>query len=229
VAEAYAFGATHGRAGAFGGQIHPRFEGEPPKNIERLLSFFAIVEHGPQPRCYNPHVVDLPPGAGLVIRREAWLQSVPSRLIRQGRGGNDFEISMHLHSDGWEIWYNPAMHLDHFIAQARLEKNALLALMRICGLCLCQIRCIGLSRWQKLFMMGKVILGNMYRLVRHLLIYRTSLKRDLVAACELEFLLYCIASPVYLVYQARRERAQSKGKILLPATSLSAGSVKDRL
>ena len=201
VIAAYQFGIEHPKAGAYGGQIHGDFEVEPPKNFERIKSFLAIKERGSTAHLYEPENLSLPPGAGLVVRRKAWLESVPSRLVRTGRGGNDFEVSLHLHKASWEIWYNPAMHLDHQIPGWRLEKDYLLPLSRTVGLCICELRLINAKNWQKPLVMLRIILGNFKRAVLHLLKYRGLLKTDLVAACEMKFFLSGLISPFYFLKQ----------------------------
>ncbi|MBE9182204.1 glycosyltransferase family 2 protein [Oculatella sp. LEGE 06141] len=202
VAAAYAFGQTYPQAGAYGGQIHGDFEVAPPHNFKRIQSFLAIKERGSQPHQYQPERLILPPGAGLVVRKQAWLSSVPARLVRTGRGGNDFEISLHLHSGGWQIWYNPDMHLYHHIPADRLTTESLLALMRTSGLCLCQIRMIGAKPWVKPFIWSKTLLGNLRRAVLHLLKYRGQLRNDPIAACEMEFFLSGFVSPFYLLKES---------------------------
>jgi len=195
VSMAYKFAQEYPKAGAYGGQIHGDFEVEPPKNFGRIKSFLAIKERGPKPHLYDPENLSLPPGAGLVVRKKAWLENVPRRLVRTTRGGNDFEISLHLHRGGWEIWYNPDMHLDHKIPSWRLERDYLLSLSRTVGICICELRLINVKNWQKPIVMTKIFMGNLRRTILHIYKYKNSLKTDLVAACELEFFLSGMLSP----------------------------------
>ncbi|MGB3508423.1 MAG: hormogonium polysaccharide biosynthesis glycosyltransferase HpsE [Microcoleaceae cyanobacterium] len=195
VSMAYKFAQEHSKAGAYGGQIHGDFEVEPPQNFERIKSFLAIKERGSKAHLYNPENLSLPPGAGLVVRKQAWLENVPRRLVRTTRGGNDFEISLHLHRGGWEIWYNPDMHLDHKIPSWRLERDYLLSLSRTVGLCICELRLINVKNWQKPIVMTKIVMGNLRRAVLHISKYKQSVKTDLVTACELEFFLSGMLSP----------------------------------
>lgn len=199
VAYAYSFGKEHPKAGAYGGQIHADFEVEPPANFKRIQSFLAIRERGNKTHKYKPENLNLPPGAGMVIRKQAWCENVPNRLVRTSRGGNDFEVLLHLHKGGWEIWYNPAMHIYHLIPKSRLEKDYLIPLIRNAGLCICQLRLIKTKPWQKPIIMARIMLGSLRRAVLHLLKYRGQVKTDLIAACEMEFLLSSFASPFYYV------------------------------
>ncbi|MEB3341993.1 hormogonium polysaccharide biosynthesis glycosyltransferase HpsE [Okeania sp.] len=199
VSMAYKFAQEYPKAGAYGGQIHGDFEVEPPENFGRIKSFLAIKERGSKAHLYNPENLSLPPGAGLVVRKKAWLENVPQRLVRTTRGGNDFEISLHLHRGGWEIWYNPDMHLDHKIPSWRLERDYLLSLSRTVGLCICELRLINIKSWQKPIVMTKIVMGSLRRAILHIYKYRQNLQTDLVAACELEFFLSSMLSPFELI------------------------------
>lgn len=197
VAAAYAFGEEYPKAGAYGGQVHGQFEVDPPANFERIESFFAIKRRGSNASRYNPETLSLPAGAGLVIRREAWLESVPKQLVRTGRGGNDFEISLHLHYRGWEIWYCPTMHIYHQIPSQRLERESLLKLIRTAGLCICQLRTVGVKNWQKPIIGSRIILGNLRRIIAHVIKHGTKVKTDLVTECEMVFYISSLISPFY--------------------------------
>ncbi|NET37617.1 MAG: glycosyltransferase family 2 protein, partial [Cyanothece sp. SIO1E1] len=101
VAAAFSFGQEHPQAGAYNGQIHADFEVKPPDNFDRIKSFFAIRERGETPNLYKPETLSLPPGAGLVVRRQVWQESVPKRLSLIGRvngsqlAGEDFEALLY--------------------------------------------------------------------------------------------------------------------------------------
>jgi glycosyltransferase involved in cell wall biosynthesis len=197
VAAAYSFGKEYPKAGGFGGQVHADFEAEPPENFKRIQSFLAIRERGSHPQQYDPDNLSLPAGAGMVVRKQAWCENVPSRLVRTSRGGNDFEVLLYLHRGGWEIWYNPTMHIYHHIPKSRLERDSLIALIRKAGLCICQLRLVRVKSWQKPIIMTKIFLGSLRRSVLHLLKYRGQVKTDLIAACEMEFFLSSLVSPFY--------------------------------
>lgn len=209
VAAAYHFAQTHPQAGAFGGQIHPQYETPPPANIERIQSFLAIRERGNQPHRYQPETLSLPPGAALVVRKQAWCDQVPPVLQLKGRvngvmlAGEDYEALLHLHQGGWEIWYNPAMHTHHQIPHWRLEKDYLLNLIRGSCLCLCYLRLMHLSPWQKPWVMTRMFLGSLRRAAQHFLKHRQELQTDLIAACEMEFFLSSLTSPWFYLKQQR--------------------------
>lgn len=192
---AYRFGINYPHAGAFGGQVHGDFESSPPENFERIQSFLAIKEHGPNPKLFNPENLFLPAGAGLVIRKQAWIDSVPKKLARVARGGNDFEISIHLHKAGWEIWYNPDMHVVHEIPSWRLEPEYLLKISKTVGLCVCELRIINSSKWKRPVVFFRVLLGNFKRMIMHWFKYRGQLSRDIVVSCEMAFFTSGFLSP----------------------------------
>ncbi len=207
VLQSYLFGKEHPQAGAWSGQIHGAFEVKPPENFSRIQAFLAIREHGQKSYLFDADNLILPPGAALVIRKQAWCESVPQQLNLKGRigklmvSGDDLEILLHLHKSGWEIWYNPAMHVDHQIPHWRLEKDYLMNLARGCGLCIFQLRLINAKNWQKPILFFKTILGNLRRILFHLVRYRGQLKNNLIALFEIEFYLSSMLSPFYsLIY-----------------------------
>lgn len=209
VINAYQFSHNHPQSGAFGGQIHGNFEVEPPENFQRIKSFLAIRERGDKPHLYDPDNLSLPPSAAWVINRQAWLDNVPAKPTLGGRvkgsmvQGDDYEPLLYMHRAGWQVWYNPAMHVHHQIPRQRLEKNYLISLSRGCGLCVCKLRLINTKIWKKPIIITRLFLGNLKRLLLHLFKYRGQVRTDLVAACEMAFLLGCLASPFYLLSAPR--------------------------
>jgi glycosyltransferase involved in cell wall biosynthesis len=203
VAAADAFAQQYPQAGAFGGQIHGSFEVEPPANFRQIQGFLAIREHGPQPICFNPDRLQLPPAAALVVRRQAWLDSVPARPTLTGKlpglliQGDDYEPLLYLHKAGWQIWYNPALQTDHQIPRQRLERAYLLALAQGCGLATCQLRMINATRPQKPLIVLRTLLGNLRRVIFHFIKHRGQLKTDLIAACEMSFFWGSMMSVFY--------------------------------
>lgn len=209
VAEAYAFGQAHPKAGAYGSKISGEFEVEQPENFGRISPFLAIGG-GTKAICYTSsdykysYKKVLPPGAGLVIRKQAWIESVPERLIFQGRVGEslvaaeDIEALLHIRRAGWEIWYNPEMHIYHQIQKQRLEKKYLMNLLRSIGLGRHHTRMLGYKVWQRPFIFPVYMANDLRKIILHFIKYRSVLKTDVVAACEMELLLGSIISPFYL-------------------------------
>jgi glycosyltransferase involved in cell wall biosynthesis len=199
------FSQDYPHIGAFSGQIHGDYEVEPPENFQKIAAFLAIREHGPHPFRFNPDNLNLPPSAGLVVRKQAWNDAVPSQPKLKGRlgqsmiGGEDYEVLLHLHQAGWEIWYNPQMHINHCIPRHRLEREYLLFLARGVGLATCQLRMINARPIDKPVILARTILGNGRRIVRHQWKYRKQLKHELVPAFELEFYRGSMMSPMIWV------------------------------
>lgn len=203
LAAAYIFGKEHPKAGVWSGQIHAEYEVKPPQNFDKIQAFLAIREHGDQPLLFDPDNLRLPPGAAMVVRRQAWSDNVPPIPILSGKlpgilvQGDDYEPLLYIHNAGWEIWYNPVMHTYHQIPQWRLERDYLLRLARGCGLCVFQLRLINAKNWQKPIILCKTILGNLRRILHHCIKYRGQLKNDLIAIFEVEFYLGSMLSPIY--------------------------------
>ncbi|NJN90311.1 MAG: glycosyltransferase [Leptolyngbyaceae cyanobacterium SL_5_14] len=204
IAAAYAFVQEYPNVGAVASRIQGEFESEPPENFSRLLSFLALTERGSEPLIYEPAKKVLPPSAGLVIRKQAWLENVPDRLILNGRvDGNmltaeDLEMLSYIQRSGWEIWYNPAMQVRHKIPKQRLEREYLIPFFRGIGLSRYVTRMLSVKRWQRSPALVVYTLNDIRKIALHLLKYRTQVKTDLVAACELELFTSSLISPFYL-------------------------------
>lgn len=203
LAAAYTFGKEHPKAGVWSGQIHAEYEVRPPQDFDKIKAFLAIREHGDQPLLFDPDNLRLPPGAAMVVRRQVWSENVPSKPILSGKlpgilvQGDDYEPLLYIHNAGWEIWYNPVMHTYHQIPKWRLEKDYLLNLARGCGLCVFQLRLIKAKNWQKPIVFVKTVLGNLRRILHHIITYRGKLNTDLIAIFEVEFYLGSMLSPIY--------------------------------
>jgi glycosyltransferase involved in cell wall biosynthesis len=211
VAAAHQFAQQRPHIGAYGGQIHADFEVEPAAGIEKIAVFLAIVERGNQPYCYQPAKRMLPPGAGLVVRRQIWLDHAPSQPHLTGRtltsmmAGEDLEVLAHIQKAGWEIWYNPIMELYHKIPQQRLELAYLQGLAWGIGLCRHHIRMVRTPKWQVNLLTPLYVINDLIRLLTHLL---TSQSEPLVfRSVELRYRLATLLSPFYLLYQSVRPPA----------------------
>ncbi len=203
IAESVTFAQKYPQAGAWSGQIHGELEVNPPENFSRIQAFLAIREEGLKPHLFDPDNLKLPPAAALVVRKQAWLKSVPQKICFKGRlgksmvGGEDLEPILYLYKNGWEIWYNPCMHTYHQIPSHRLEKDYLLTLARGCGLSICQLRLINAEKSQKIMVIAKTFFGNFKRILMHLIKYKFDLKSNLAAQFELEFYFASMISPLY--------------------------------
>ncbi len=207
VASAYSFGKLHPKAGAYGSQIHGEFEIKPPDNFERIAHFFPIVERQ-EIICFNSHKDGrlglFPPGAGLVIRKEAWLNNVPYSLVLQGPIGNslaakgeDIEALSYIKKGGWEIWFNPEMKIVHKIPKTRFERDYLLRFFRGIGLSRYWTRMLKHESWERPFMIPVYMANDFRKLILHSWQKGKEIPTDVVAASEREFLLYSLLSPFY--------------------------------
>ncbi|BAY18427.1 glycosyl transferase family protein [Anabaenopsis circularis NIES-21] len=204
VATAYAFGKDYPKAGAYASQIHPLWEIDPPENFQRIAAFLAITERGNLPLLYEPAKKLLPPSAGLVIRQQAWLESVPNNFILTGRTaenmvtGEDLEMLSYLQKFGWEIWYNPEMEIYHKISASRLTRDYLIPFFRGIGFSRCVTRMINVQPWLRPVVLLAYMLNDMRKIILHLLKYQAKIKTDLVTACEMQLFISSLISPFYL-------------------------------
>lgn len=209
VAIAHTFGQNHPEAGAFGGQIHGIYEVPPPPNFAKIAYFLVLIERK-QTFCYTaqksgkPASKVLPPGAGIVIQKQAWLRDVPERLQIQGPQGNsiaskgeDMELLIHLCRAGWQIWNNADLHIYHQIPSWRLEREYLLKIARSVGLSKHPIRTLHYSKWQQPTITYLLLMSDLRQALIHFLRHRKVLKTDVVAACQMEVLMMNVIGPFY--------------------------------
>lgn len=205
VASAYQFGQVHPAAGAYASRIDGEFESEIPPGFDRLLPFFALTQRGEVPRLYDPAQKILPPSAGLVLRKQAWTETIPKNLILVGRingdmiGGEDLEMMSHMQQSSWEIWYNPAMHVVHKIPDTRLQQPYLLSFFRGVGLSRHVTRMLSVKPWQRPLMFVAYLVNDLRKILRHYQTYgKAAIEENLVLKCELELFRYSLVSPFYL-------------------------------
>jgi len=205
VQAAYTFGQQHPKAGAYGSQVHGDFEVEPPENFEKIASFLAITERGTQAHQYKPSMKMLPPGAGLVVRKQAWCQTVPKRLVLNHKGreallaSEDLEAVLHIQLGGWEIWYNPEMHIYHQIPAWRFQREYLILLFRCIGLSRHHLRMLRIQPWERPILSLGYIVNDLRKIILHWLKYQDAIKSNLIAACEMELLVSSLISPFFLI------------------------------
>lgn len=203
IAAAYSFAQAHPKAGAIGGQIHGDFEVPPPEGFEKIQQFLAIREHGSEPYIFDAANIRLPPAAALVVRKQAWVESVPDRPKLTGKlpglliQGDDYEPLLYMYKAGWEIWYNPAMHAYHQIPHWRLERDYLFSIARGCGLATYQLRMINAKPGEKPMIFIRTILGNLRRVLGLAIAYRGNVKSEMIPAFEMQFYWGAFVSPFF--------------------------------
>ena len=208
VQQAYLFGQNHPQAGAYGGQIHGIFEVEPPPNFGRIARYFALIK-GNKTYCYNEKYQNtkkrmFPPGAGIVIRKKAWLETVPQSQKIMGVSGSslatkseDVELLSYIFYGGWELWFNKDMIIYHQMPKNRFERDYIIRFFRGIGLSRYQTRMIAYPTWQKPWILIAYTINDLRKLIYHFLTYRKVLKTDSVAAGEMELLINIFISPFY--------------------------------
>ncbi|MGF1520524.1 MAG: hormogonium polysaccharide biosynthesis glycosyltransferase HpsE [Nodosilinea sp.] len=211
VVAAHRFGQAHPQAGAFGSRIRGDFEVTPPPNFERIGALLALTERGSEPLIYAPQQKVLPPAAGLVVRRQAWLGSVPEQLtladaIGSRAAGEDLEAVLHMQRHGWEIWYNPAMRMQHEILASRFERSYLLQMFRSIGLSRHRTRMLSVAAWLRPLTITVYMANDLRKILRHLVKYRGQVVSDTVTACEMTMYCYSLVSPFYITQRQWRQR-----------------------
>jgi glycosyltransferase involved in cell wall biosynthesis len=211
VKAAYDFGQQHPEAGAYGSQIHGQYEIAPPPDFHKIASCLAIIERGNQPFQYSSKRGVLPAGAGLVVRKSAWLAHVPDKPQLIGTcqhslvaKGEDMETLIYLRNAGCAIWYNPAMALYHQIPKERLAPSYLEALCRSIGLNRYLLRQLQHSRGGFVALAWLYGLSDLRKIILHYLKYGLHPQTSPGILCERILLLYSLLSPV--VYWQQRLR-----------------------
>jgi glycosyltransferase involved in cell wall biosynthesis len=202
VNRAYKFAQQHPQAAAIGSRLAGDFEAAPPQGFQRVAAFLALTDRGDRPLLYTPQQKILPPGAGLVVRRQAWLDTVASTAplgirIRNRDVAEDLEPVIEMQKAGWEIWYNPAMRLTHKISRDRLEKEYLVSLMRGIGLSRFRTRMLSFARWQRPLVVWLYIGNDLRKIVQHLLKFGPKAWTETIPASELALYCYSLWSPLF--------------------------------
>lgn len=222
VAIAYRFAAQHPTCGAFGGRVIPQFELPPPPGFERIAPYLAIVERGDLLQRYERRDRVLPPGAGLVVQRQIWLQVVPAELVLNYTGrqsivaSEDLEALIHIQQAGFDIWYVPELQLQHYIPAWRLQADYLLGLMHRIGQSRHRLRMLRCPLGLRPLMTLIYFLNDLRRLSwhgwRHGFILGQAPPDDIVLACEYAMLQASLLSPGFLWWrwwQRRRNAIKS--------------------
>ncbi|MEO0755254.1 MAG: hormogonium polysaccharide biosynthesis glycosyltransferase HpsE [Cyanobacteria bacterium J06648_16] len=201
------FAQEHPHAAAFGSQICGKFESPPPENFDHIAGFLPVVER-PYNVCFTKGVYDkinmLPPGAGLVIRRQPWLALVPEQQTLQGPVGHslalkgeDIEALMYLKRAGWQIWFNADMYIYHHIPTARLEREYLMRFFKGIGLSRYCTRTVSYPNWFKPFVAISHLAKDLGRLLAYWFKYHRKFSTDAILASKMELYRSSLISPFY--------------------------------
>ena len=215
---AYRFAQRYPNVGVFGSRIRCKIATAPPELFERIAAFLALTDRGPKPIPYRPEAKILPPGAGLVVRRQAWLDNVPEeRTLAEKFGdreaGEDLEVVLRIQKAGWAVWYNAEMWMYHDIPTHRLTRDYLLTLFRGIGLSRYHTRMLSLSPWQRPVMLLPYALNDVRKIVRHIFRYRQQVMTDTVAASEMMLYVASLLSPLHSWYRYSLRQLKKKDAI----------------
>lgn len=200
VSAAVRFGWQYPDAGAYGSSIQGLYEVSPPKGFERIACCLAIIDRGAIPFQYASDRGVLPAGAGMVIRRQAWLEQVPAMPQLTGVSANslrakgeDVETLSYIRRS-WPIWHNPAMKLQHIIPKERLEPGYLRRLYWRIGISRYPLRRLNYRAWQWPSMVALYFVSDLKKLL-----WKLALTRQIgsVERCEFALLLGSLLSPFY--------------------------------
>jgi glycosyltransferase involved in cell wall biosynthesis len=126
--------------GAAGGKSTPEWETPPEPWVREFEDSLAVRDLGPAPLLAGPGVVSTYPtcapiGAGMVIRRKAWLaytdalsRDAAPLLDRTGQtltSGGDNDIVLRILVAGWQVGYFPELSLAHLIPAGRTTRDYL--------------------------------------------------------------------------------------------------------
>ncbi|MEN8444029.1 MAG: hormogonium polysaccharide biosynthesis glycosyltransferase HpsE [Cyanobacteria bacterium J06555_13] len=206
VRAAHHFAQKYPNVGVFGSRIRGKFSTLPPANFERISALLALTDRGPKPIPYRPEAKILPPGAGLVVRRQAWLDNVPEERtladkFGEREAGEDLEVVLRIQQAGWSVWYNANMWMHHEIPGSRLTRQYLITLCRGIGLSRYHTRMLSFSPWKRPFMVLPYALNDVRKIVRHVLHYRQQVITDTVTASEMMLYLASLVSPLHSWYR----------------------------
>ena len=205
------FAQQHPEVGVFGSRIYGKFSTAPPANFERIAALLALTDRGDQPIPYRPEAKILPPGAGLVVRRQAWLENIPdkpllSEKFGERQAGEDLEMVLCIQRAGWDVWYNAHMRMHHEIPADRLTRAYLVKLCRGIGLSRYHTRMLSFAPYQRPFVLLPYALNDVRKIVLHIARYREKVVTDTVTASELMLYLASLVSPLYSWYRMGRRR-----------------------
>lgn len=202
VAQAYKFAQAHANVGAYGSRILPEYEIEPPLNFDRIAHYLPTMLKTQSFR-YDSHRRGMPVGAGLVIRKQAWVESAIGQQIIQGPvkqeftlKGEETEVLWKMKATSWEIWYNAEMTIVHKIPEWRLEKNYLLNFLKVIGLSQHRFRMLRYPVWQRPLAFPLLLINDLRKVGLYWLKHHQS--DDLIHACELQFYIGRLCSPFYI-------------------------------
>ncbi len=140
IASVYQIMMTHSDVGLCGGYGIAAFENDPPAWFNNFQEAYAVGPQGKEAG-YLPGNCSLIYGAGLTLRKSAWLKLENNgfNYILTGRkgkslsSGEDSELCLAIQLAGYKIWYDPALTFEHFMPSVRLTYAYLIKLFEAFG------------------------------------------------------------------------------------------------
>lgn len=210
VREAFVFGRDRPQVGAYGGIIHAKLDTEPPEYFHAIKLLLAVYNRGDKPFCYARHAKPriVPAAPGSVVRKQAWQECVPERLLLRGRDERgqtyvgaceDLETLFYIQNSDWEIWHNPKMEVWHHLPPHRLERDYLLKIARTSGLSNHALRIARLGAIA-IISTPLYLLSDGFKLARYFYQHRHQLSENIPVACEFQSRIGRFLSPFYIRY-----------------------------
>lgn len=132
-AECVSFMRSHPQAGIVGARVLPLLEdpaSRPADFAERFAPILSVFDQGDTAHRLEMPLGPTPVGAGMVGQRRLYRlvfdQLKSLNVGRQGdslAGGEDLEAIFIAHHLGLEIWYDPALRVQHFIPVGRVTEQ----------------------------------------------------------------------------------------------------------
>lgn len=213
-------------AAAFNGKIKPVTTAPIPDHARPFLQFYAIIDRGDRPFCYNDLSSRvLPPGAGLILRRDRALQTLHASPLRlagptaQGvhLKGEDIELLMKMQARGDRIYYWPDLVIEHELSAQRFTPIYLENFLKGVARPRHYHRSLRFPKWLVPGMTLLYGLSDLKKLIMHLLRYRNDLRWRL----HLAFLRYLLISPYYtwqILRSGQRIGPDSPGATVRPSS-----------
>lgn len=125
---AYSEMLAHSDVAVLGSSSSPAFGATPPGWFPQVEFMYAITPTAWQAGDFTRHPGAIW-GAGMIVRKSAWLELreldpphlMSGRLKNSLAAGEDNELCYQLRLAGWKLWYEPKLHLQHFLPQGRLN------------------------------------------------------------------------------------------------------------
>lgn len=149
------------------------YEVDPGRTFGLVQGLFALNEEDRTYSYSDMGTGEFPPGAGLVVRREAWIDCVPIELSSTGVSagsranvGEDILAQWYIHDAGWEVWHNAAMTASHRIPGSRFEPEYLDRFFDGIGNSRHRTRMVRYAAWKRPFMTLAFGVSDLLKLAR---------------------------------------------------------------